>query len=989
MEDGRDASAGTTDRRTGKATVFSFPGSRALTLQNWPVSWRLFAVIVLTLVMGLVFGGLRVAAAADSAAQFGRVSQLASLGQQVTGLTQDLQNERDETSRKVPVDNAGTLQRWYDVTNAAAAKVQALAAGVGGSFPANIQAKVATVRSAITGLGQRRDAAQASQSVLAVIADYAIPIGDMNSLNDQIGQGTNDSALTNDVQTLNSLALEKDQAAQQRAILFNAFTQGFFANGEQQALITVVAEQGADATAFGTTATPAEQRSFNSLVAGPLVKQEVAIEDYVISTGRLDIGTGALNISAQDAPGQWYSSMSGEIDDMQAVELRVAGNIVVRAQVLQRGAVQSAVLTAILTAAILLLVLIATFAVARSLVRPLRRLQAAALDIATVQLPERVRQLGEATDPAESVAVTPIDVLSTDEIGQVARAFDQVHSEAVRLAGNEAMLRSSFNAMFVNLSRRSQSLIERLARMIDGLEQNEQDPDRLSSLFTMDHLVTRMRRNSENLLLLSGHEGARKWSEPVLLADVARAAASEIEQYPRVAVSIQPGIAVSGSAVSDVTHLLAEIIENATVFSPKDSQVHVSGRELASGGVLMEVSDGGVGVSGARLAEINSRLDNPPVIDASVARHMGLFAVARLAERHGVRVRLRAGSPGGLTAMVWLPESITERGARPYGGQSQRLAAQGGVESRRTLGRHSSATEGQIPNHWPDAGAAATPAGPGRRETVPAAGSAATPAGPAGRETVPAAGSVASTWFRNPRLSETVPAGPGTGPSQPAPPAADGWLSGAGDWAVGQHAAQVIADPVRGGDTAAGLPTRVPRANLIPGSAGGAAQADGRVSDQAAGNQARTPTALPVRSPELARSRLSGFQRGARRAEGQATAPNGEQIVELRIPSGPELADDRLHRSSRGCRACGRGIRGRRTAGDVGGRPGWFRRTVRGYRRRAGQPDARRCPDPRGRPAHAGTGGDGGRADAGQGDQRRLQPRRPSHCGMRHGTGLL
>ena len=235
-----------TDKRAEKPAVFHVPSSRALTLRNWPVSWRLIAVIVLTLVMGLVFGGLRVAAAADSAAQFGRVSQLANLGQQVTGLVQALEDERDETSGSVPVSNPKTLQRWYDATDAAVAKVQALAAGVGGSFPANIQAKAAAVRSAITNLGELRRAAQASQSTLAVIADYAIPIGDLISLNDQIAQGTDDSGLTNDVQTLNSLSLEKDQLAQQRAILFNAFTRELFANGEQQALITVVAEQAAD-----------------------------------------------------------------------------------------------------------------------------------------------------------------------------------------------------------------------------------------------------------------------------------------------------------------------------------------------------------------------------------------------------------------------------------------------------------------------------------------------------------------------------------------------------------------------------------------------------------------------------------------------------------------------------------------------------------------------------------------------------------------------
>jgi signal transduction histidine kinase len=852
--------AGNVNKRAEKSTVLHSPSSRALTLQNWPVSWRLIAVIVMALVMGLAFGGLRVAAASDSAAEFGRVSQLANLGQQVIGLVQAMEDERDETTGAIPAASpkaiAAALQRWYSATDAAAAKVKVLAAGIGGSFPANIQARVAAVVSVIVHLGELRSIAQASQSALAVIADYSGPIGDMFSLNDQIAEGTADSGLANDVQALNSLSLAKDEAAQQRAILFNALTQQLFADGEQQALTTAVSVQGADLTAFDTTATAKEQSSFRNTVAGPLVNKAELIEEYVLSVGSLD--TSALGISPGTKPDQaapqWYSAMSSTIDKMQMAELEVARNIVARSHVLQRGAEQSALFTAVLTAVILLLVLIATLVVARSLVRPLRRLRAGALDIATVQLPERVRQLGEAMDLDTSLEVAPIDVLSADEIGQVARAFDQVHSEAVRLAGNEAMLRSSFNALFVNLSRRSQSLIERLARTIDSLEQNEEDPDRLSYLFAIDHMVTRMRRNSENLLLLAGHESARKWSEPVPLADVVQAAISEIEQYSRVALNIQPGVAVSGQTVSDIVHLLAEIIENATIFSPKGTQVRVSAGELTSGGVLIEVSDSGVGVSDARLAEMNQRLDNPPVIDASVARHMGLFAVAHLAERHKVRVRLRSGSPHGLTALVWLPDSITTRETRPYGGP---LTAQADFRARRTTGHHSiamrAATDGQPPAGRPDAVAVPTQIGAGTRETAQAAGPA------------------TSNWFRSRRPSATGTASNGGRPPRAVPQTGGSGLSGIGGWAEGRHAAQIVADPVRGDRTVAGLPVRIPRANLIPGSAGGSRQAGSRVTGRPADSRAaQTPAApRPQRSPEMARSLLSGFQRGAHRAEGR------------------------------------------------------------------------------------------------------------------------
>ncbi|MGA8458108.1 MAG: ATP-binding protein, partial [Streptosporangiaceae bacterium] len=193
-------------------------------------------------------------------------------------------------------------------------------------------------------------------------------------------------------------------------------------------------------------------------------------------------------------------------------------------------------------------------------------------------------------------------------------------------------------------------------RLIDDLEQGEQDPERLSSLFQMDHLATRMRRNSENLLVLAGHDESRRWNQPVALVDVLRAALSEIEQYERVTLNVQPGIAARGQAVSDVVHLTAELVENATSFSAADTPVTIAGHLLSSGGVLLEITDQGVGMGAEEMAHANWRLDNPPVVDVAVSRRMGLFVVARLAARHGIRVRLRPAASGGLIALVWLPD---------------------------------------------------------------------------------------------------------------------------------------------------------------------------------------------------------------------------------------------------------------------------------------------------------------------------------------------
>jgi signal transduction histidine kinase len=731
-------------------------GPRLTTLSNWPVTRRLFAVIALALVMGLVFGGLEVVSAESSATQFGRVLQLAKLGQQDVILAHDLQNERDSTLGLVSGGSTGDLTALHNATTAEAAKVLALAAGVDGSYPANIQASVTTLQSELgTSLANLQNSAQtqffgrspgSAVDALSVLNQYAPLMNTLVTLNDEVAQGTSDAALAIDVRELNLLSLAKEQSSQQRGLFFNAFTQKLFSTGVQQSLISAISAEQYDEQAFLAAATPAEQSALNAVLLGTGAKEVSRVENFFFIDGNdqqvfpflnPNISVATVGFTVDQAPKAWYSAASEKLDGMQSVELGLAQDAVARAQSLHSGAGESALLISVSVVVVLLIVLIAALLVARSLAVPLRRLRVAALDIATSQLPERMRRLSEAPDAVADLQVAPIDVLSSDEIGQVARAFDQVHAEAVRLAGNEAVLRTSLNAMFVNLSRRSQTLIERVARTVDSLEQDEDNPDRLSSLFSIDHMVTRMRRNSENLLLLAGHEGARKWSDPVSVADVARAATSEIEHYSRVVLNIQPGVAVIGTAVSDIVHLLAELIENATLYSPSDTTVRVSGHELPSGGVLIEITDKGIGVPEERLAEMNWRLQSTPAIDVQVSRHMGLFAVARLAERHGVQVRLRPANPQGLSVLVWLPDTIIEHTVLPFPGR--RMAQGSGSAStlaRRTPGQHGitrAGTDGEAASGGTvSTGAQRVEWFRGRRDREPTAGGAAGAAGAAG-----------------------------------------------------------------------------------------------------------------------------------------------------------------------------------------------------------------------------------------------------------------
>ena len=799
-------------------------GSR-LSISNWRVRWRLIAIIAVPTVTALILGSIQVVNSVRNYQSFKRVQTLANLNALAVQAAAELADERDDTAGYVAAGRAAgganaaallaQVNKDQAATKVTTTQIQQQAGAVVNGSGYRAQTVLDLSNGVLAGFNDLQYIRQAALGTKApattVIINYARLLQALTAFSDDVAAGTGNATLQSDVSVLNSLLKVEDDASLQRAYLYQALAQSLapggkagLSTGALSALNQAAAQEQADLNAFNTAATVTQQQQFANTVAGPQVDEAKSAETLAIAsqtnTGKLTIGT-PQGCQGQTSAGCWLSTKSYQIKQMRSVSNGLVSDITAQANSLANSSLRSALITAVATLALLIIVLLITTFVARSMIRPLRRLRTEALEVAGSKLPEMVRRLSQSEGGDTSADIEPIGVNSTDEIGEVARAFDQVHREAVRLAADEAMLRGNLNAMFVNLSRRSQSLIERQLSLIDNLEQTEQDADRLSSLFRLDHLATRMRRNSENLLVLAGHEAAsRRWSQPVPLVDVLRAAISEIEQYERVVLNVQPGIVVVGQAVNDVVHLAAELVENATAFSPEETQVFVTGQHVSTGGVLIEITDDGLGIAEADMAYANWRLENPPVVDVAVSRRMGLFVVGRLAARHGVRVRLRPANSGrGLCALIWLPDTV----AAETGDMAPPMAPEFGRPTRPLSALRSGPKR----------------TGPGRH---------------AGPDTIGNRVAAGTNWFRR----GAKPAGVSVG-------ANTAWAS-PGDEGF-RTAASVVTAPVTGDTTRAGLPRRVPSANLVPGSAG------------------EPEPDAPSMSADAARMRMAGFARGGRR----------------------------------------------------------------------------------------------------------------------------
>ncbi|MZF88994.1 nitrate- and nitrite sensing domain-containing protein [Streptomyces sp. SID5643] len=467
--------------------------------------------------------------------------------------------------------------------------------------------------------------------------------------------GIRDADLGSDARVLLEFARAGEALAQEDAMLGSARLDGAL-TGERLRLFTGAVDlrrtltESAVADLSGT-----ERSAWDALADSSAYTGLSDAENGVLAGGP---GSKAVDAAPEST---WNTAHARVQDGMRVIEDDAARGVAERADPFTRGLLTPAGAAVLLGLAAVAASLVISVRIGRGLVVELVSLRNSALEIARRKLPDAMRKL-RAGEEIDIRAEAPPGAPAEDETGQVAEALGTVHRAALRAAVERAELASGISGVFVNLARRSQILVHRQLALLDSMERRSDDPNELSDLFRLDHLTTRMRRHAESLIILSGAAPGRAWRMPVSLTNVVRAAVSEVEDYARVEVRQLPEAAVAGAAVADLTHLLAEIIENAAQFSPPHTRVRVTGEPVGNG-YAVEVEDRGLGMGKETLDEANRRIAQSEALDLFDSDRLGLFVVSRLAARHDVKVHLRTSPYGGTTAVVLLPTALLHTGA--------------------------------------------------------------------------------------------------------------------------------------------------------------------------------------------------------------------------------------------------------------------------------------------------------------------------------------
>ncbi|MFJ8861654.1 nitrate- and nitrite sensing domain-containing protein [Streptomyces sp. NPDC102451] len=657
------------ERGTGPSSPGgSGPGRRSLRPRT--VRAKIISLLMVPVVSLLALWGLATVTTAQDVARLREVQRVDStVRAPVTAAVGALQDERTAALRQLAApgaEHASALQRRARRTDTA---LEALSLGDGhtvadaGVLPAGPAARLSAfldrtqrLRTLRTGLLNPPEGGSAASRAAATRTAYTQYTGTITAAFGVTGSltGVQDAEAGSETRVLLELARSGEMLAREEALLASAALTGTL-DGERLRLFTGAVETRRTlAEAAGGDLPAAGPAAWRDLTERAAHRRLVAAEDTVLAAPPGRRAAKAVSAAA------WERDAKAVRTELRAIAASADARAADRADPFTRALFSpagAAVLLGFLAVAASLAI---SVRIGRGLVVELMGLRDSALEIARRKLPHAMRRLrtGEEIDVR---AEAPPGRTSHDEIGQVGEALHTVHRAALDAAVERAELAGGISGVFVNLARRSQVLVHRQLALLDGMERRAEDPDELGDLFRLDHLTTRMRRHAESLIIISGAAPGRAWRMPVPLTDVVRAAVSEIEDYARVEVRALPDARVKGAAVADLTHLLAELVENAAQFSPPHTRVRISGEPVGNGYAL-EVEDRGLGMGKELLDEANRRIEQSETLDLFDSDRLGLFVVSRLSARHHIKVQLRTSAYGGTTAVVLLPTALLQGG---------------------------------------------------------------------------------------------------------------------------------------------------------------------------------------------------------------------------------------------------------------------------------------------------------------------------------------
>ncbi len=651
-------------RRTGVSSW----GRALAEWRNWRLPVKVAALLFVPAIAAVSLGAVQIRSDVSQATSYSRVQQLVALRTALTPLATDLQAERLLAVQKLGTTTAIDVPAYYSLNGKVDKDAQAVAGLGGGLLDPNSAAglRYQGLLSQINGLGAlHQQALNANSDLDAVQSNYTTVISGVLDFEQALSPQLGDPALTGAATAMTDMEVAKEQVRQEQALVTVAIARG------QMLATELTSVRQADVLLldrvedFQVVATPPELAFYQKSTVTSALNDRETLAQEVLANGQTLItvgnaGTGtSLGVPAQT----WTNASNLAATQVLAVADQLGSELASTSAVLQDQASNAAGIEAVILFAVLLVAVGVGVIVGRHLLRSLAILRGTALEVAERRLPEVVASIDQGH--MTNLEIEPVPVDTHEELGQLARAFDAVHGQAVRSAVGQATLRANLRNIFINLSRRSQSLVERQLRLMEKLERNEEDPQQLANLFRLDHLATRMRRNNENLMVLSGDDPARRSGHPLPLADVLRAAVSEIEQYQRVVVRSTPSVDVLGYASGDLVRLIAELLDNATSFSPPKTHVRIGGETFPDGSVRIEIRDEGIGMAEAELSDANGRLTAADTADVPVSRQMGLYVVGRLAKRHSIEVTLESQQEGGLVAVVQVPAELVKAGTGP------------------------------------------------------------------------------------------------------------------------------------------------------------------------------------------------------------------------------------------------------------------------------------------------------------------------------------